>query len=246
MTRRPLAIVAGGALSLAAVARPAAGQSAPREVLTAVVVDASHRAVDAAEVFWLRDRDEVGVRTDSTGRFSFGSVAAGHYRVRMRRLGYQPRVATIDAIAPGARVPELMLATMPVGLEAIRVIARVNESQGKLAEFYQRRGRPNRLGYFFEEREFGKFEYLFVSDYLRTVPGVTLRRSERIGNLVRFRGCQPMVWLDGMRMDHAEADDLVLARDVAAMEVYVSPAGTPGQFRDISKPCGAIVIWKKL
>ncbi|MHB0948402.1 MAG: hypothetical protein ACYC4J_05000, partial [Gemmatimonadaceae bacterium] len=109
-----------------------------------------------------------------------------------------------------------------------------------------RRGRPNRLGYFFEEREFGKFEYLFVSDYLRTVPGVTLRRSERIGNLVRFRGCQPMVWLDGMRMDHAEADDLVLARDVAAMEVYVSPAGTPGQFRDISKPCGAIVIWKKL
>ncbi len=241
-------LVAGagaGGLAVAISAGSAAAQPSPVQ-LTAVVVDVSHHGVGSAEVFWLRDRDELWVRTDSAGVFSFGPVAAGQYKVLVRRLGYQPRTATIAAVEHGAARPELMLESMPVGFEAIHVVARVNDSQGKLAEFYERRGRPNRLGYFFEEQEFGKFEYLFVSDYLRTVPGVTLRRAERIGNVIRFRGCQPMVWLDGLRMDNAEADDLVLARDVAAMEVYVSPAGTPGQFRDISKPCGAIVIWKKL
>lgn len=234
-----------GAALFSFMPRPVLAQAVPAGRLAGTVVDDQHRAIHRAEVAWIRTQGDVAILTDTAGHFSFGAVPSGTYRISVRRLGYQPRTVTMTLSAPGEAGHEVILEAMPVGLEAIRVVARVTESQGKLAEFYDRRAHPNRLGYFLDEAEFGHFDYLLISDYLRTLPGVTVRPSKGIGNVVRFRGCQPMIWLDGLRMDDAEADELVLAREVAAIEVYVSPAGSPGRYRDLTKPCGSLLIWRK-
>jgi hypothetical protein len=234
-----------GAALFSFMPRPVLAQAVPTGRLAGTVVDDQHHAIHRAEVAWVRAQGDVVILTDTAGHFSFGTVPSGSYRVAVRRLGYQPRTVTLTLSARGAVGHEVILEAMPVGLEAIRVVARVGESQGKLAEFYERRSRPNRLGYFLDEEQFGDFDYLLISDYLRTLPGVAVRPSKGSGNIVRFRGCQPMIWLDGLRMDDAEADELVLAREVAAIEVYVSPAGSPGRYRDLTKHCGSIVIWRK-
>lgn len=39
--------------------------------------------------------------------------------------------------------------------------------------------------------------------------------------------------------------DLIAATDVAAVEIYPSPTGTPPQFQNLTGTCGAIVIWTK-
>lgn len=234
-----------GAALFSFMPRPVLTQAVPTGRLAGTVVDDQHHAIDRAEVVWIRAHGDVAVLTDTAGHFSFGAVPSGSYRISVRRLGYQPRTLTLASFAPGETGREVILEAMPVGLEAIRVVARVGESQGKLAEFYERRSHPNRLGYFLDEEEFGDFDYLLISDYLRTLPGVTVRASGGTGNVVRFRGCQPMIWLDGLRMDDAEADELVLAREVAAIEVYVSPAGSPGRYRDLTRHCGSLLIWRK-
>lgn len=39
--------------------------------------------------------------------------------------------------------------------------------------------------------------------------------------------------------------DLIAASDIAAVEIYPSPSGTPPQFQNLTGMCGAIVIWTK-
>ena len=237
------------AAAILALPRPAAAQQPQGRAATArlmgTVIDSGRRAIDRAEVFWTYRGREVAIRTDSAGSFNFGYVPPGSYRVSVRRLGYQPRVLSIGAVEGEGPMPAIVLDAMPRTFEEIRVVARVNESGGKLREFYERRAQKNHPGYFFDEAQIGRYGQWLLSEYLRAVPGVTLTPSRRLGNVVRFRSCQPMIWLDGVRTPNAELDELIGANDVAAMEVYVSPAAAPAQFRDLDRPCGSIVLWTR-
>jgi hypothetical protein len=62
---------------------------------------------------------------------------------------------------------------------------------------------------------------------------------------VRFRGCQPLVWVDAVRNVGDELDAAIALGDVEAMEVYVAPGMVPAQFRDMRQPCGAVVVWTR-
>ena len=80
---------------------------------------------------------------------------------------------------------------------------------------------------------------------LRMIPGVRVHSTRNGRNVVRFRGCAPTLWLDGMPLRGTEVDDVVFPLDVAGVEVYRSLAGTPPQFMDMSG-CGAIVVWTRI
>lgn len=213
--------------------------------LSGTIVDSDRRPIERAEVRWLRVGGVVDVRTDSGGRFSFGEAPAGEHRITVRRLGYAPRTLLLAAASPAAPAVEVMLSTSPAVLAALRVRSTRDASRGKLTEFERRREHPNRLGHFLGPAELERVRYTLLSDYLRGLPGVTVTSSTQIGNVVRLRGCQPMVWVDGMRMANVEVDEVVQARDVAAVEVYVSLAGSPGRYRDLTRPCGSLVVWMK-
>lgn len=213
--------------------------------LSGTIVDSDRRPIERAEVRWLREGGVIDVRTDSAGRFSFGEAPAGTYRITVRRLGYTPRTLRLAAAAPATPAAEVMLTASPAVLAAMRVTSARDGSRGKLTEFERRREHPNRLGHFLGPAEMERVRYPLLSEYLRGMPGVTVTSSTQIGNVVRFRGCQPMVWVDGLRMANVEVDEVVQARDVAAVEVYVSLAGSPGRYRDLTRPCGSLVVWMK-
>jgi outer membrane receptor for ferrienterochelin and colicin len=113
---------------------------------------------------------------------------------------------------------------------------------GKLAGFYARKAN-NRFGTFIERESFLKRNPPRASEVLRSVSGVQLQTSGRIGSVVRLHGCKPMIYLDGQRVPGAELDEVVTVSDVAAIEVYPTLGAIPPQFLDLSSRCGSIVVW---
>lgn len=117
-----------------------------------------------------------------------------------------------------------------------------------LREFHERR-RSNTLGHFYTRKEILERQPRFLSEILRTVPGLTISTSRTgPGFVIRARGCRyaPVVWIDRSRVPATELDEIVRIDEVAAMEVYVSPAGVPAQYTDRSNVgCGTIIIWSQ-
>ena len=125
----------------------------------------------------------------------------------------------------------------------------------RLEGFYKR-AQTNSFGRYITEAMIEKAHAQHVSDLMRTLPGVLIRPTRKIGNTVRFRNCGvqrespetvgPLVWVDGVRMPGAELDEVTQAADVAAIEVYPALAGIPAQFFDRSAVCGTILSGRRI
>lgn len=136
----------------------------------------------------------------------------------------------------------LLIAPMVLALGGVDVVA---NSMGAPTEFYARM-RENGFGRFLDyaviEATFGQQP----SEALRGIPGVTIRPNpSAVGNVVRLRGCQPTIWLNGMRVRGAELDEVGTVSDLAGMEIYNSLAGLPMKYGDHDNPCGAILLWTR-
>lgn len=230
---------------LALLPSDTAAQAESRAHLSARVVDRQQRPVERAEALWLRAGGAVVTRSDSSGVFTFGEVPPGRYRIALRRLGYAPLTLDLAATRVSGPRVEIVLTATPALLGPLQVTSTHDPSRGKLDEFHRRREHPNRLGYFLGPADLARSSHPLLSDYLRGIPGVTVTTSTQIGNLVQFRGCRPTVWVDGLRMADMQVDEVVQAGDVAAVEVYVSLAGSPGRYRELTRPCGSLVVWMK-
>ena len=114
----------------------------------------------------------------------------------------------------------------------------------KLRGFYARRA--DKRGRFIDRQELDASTGKRLSEVIRDLPGVRLVPSSNSAvTAVRFRGCQPLVWIDAVRNVGDELDAAIALGDVEAMEVYVSPGNVPAQFRDMRQPCGAIIVWTR-
>lgn len=229
---------------LALVASPLAAQGRT-SVVHGRVVGPSAQPLHGAEVMLLvGDEVRYAARTDTGGRFAFAQLEHRAFSLRVRRLGYQPRTTTAQSQPVGlARHVELSLAPMPTELAEVLVIGRMNETGGRLREFYQHRAQ-SRFGHFFDRDEIAAKHPRHLSDLMRFVPGARLQPG-RIGSVVRVRGCRPLLWIDGVRVPGAELDEVVNVHDVEAVEVYNSFAGIPAQYVDRATNCGAVVVWMK-
>jgi outer membrane cobalamin receptor len=122
----------------------------------------------------------------------------------------------------------------------------VNSARGRLGEFQAHKGNPS-FGRFFEQEEIEKRRAGRISDLFRSVPGVTVTAMSGLGNSVRVRGCQPTLWVDGIRVPGTEVDEVANPTDIAAIEVYISAAGVPAEYRDRdTRACGVIVLWSRV
>ncbi|MGZ8378941.1 MAG: hypothetical protein ACXWZS_08210 [Gemmatirosa sp.] len=114
----------------------------------------------------------------------------------------------------------------------------------KLRGFYERRA--DKRGYYFDRAALDASTGKRLSEVIRDLPGVRLVPSPNSAvSAVRFRNCQPLIWVDAVRNVGDELDAAIAVGDVAAMEVYVSPGGVPAQFRDMRQPCGAVIVWTR-
>lgn len=191
---------------------------------------------------------DVRVLSDSAGRFAFLDLPAGSFVLAVRRLGFGPDSARVELASGQTDSMHFTLVVLPGTLPGIVADAEADERR-RLSQFYRHRDAGNG-GYFFNRRELDAARVYRVSDVLRRVPGVRLipDRSGRVHlRMARSLSCPPDVWVDGMRLEGMNIDDLSL-QDVEALEIYRGPAGLPPEYNNrLGRPgCGTVVIWTRL
>ncbi len=224
---------------LAAQDRPAA----KLVTIEGIILDADHAPVSSAEVGLALDgMAKALVRSGADGRFTFSNVPLSPGRVTVRRLGYRVRTITLDLVKVRAGEPlRVDLETVASDLDTVTVEA----MSGRMEEFYYHKNNSS-FGYFIDQPEIKKRAPRFVSELFRTIPGARIQVSRRIGNTVTLRGCQPRIWVDGVKTQDTEVDEVANVDEVAAIEVYPSFAGTPPQYMDReTRACGTIIIWSR-
>jgi hypothetical protein len=251
------------AAMLSAAATPVVGQFAPQQSVpvfrvSGTIADQQGNPVADAEVSLMqRDTASRFVRSDVNGRFAMDDLSSPTSTIRVRRLGYQARILQIHVTNVDHSATVFVTLEPSVARLSPVLIADDSESilpDPRLVAFYER-SRTNNFGHFISEAMLAKMRPHHASEALRSVPGVLIRPSRRIGNMVRLRGCGvpgessdrvgPLVWVDGVRMPGAELDEVTQGSDLAAIEIYNSYAGIPAQFFDRSAVCGTILVWTK-
>ncbi len=233
------------ALIAASLQGQAPSQTAAAEATIAgVVKDAAGAPVADVEVGVVHgERLQQFVTTASDGKFQITGVSKGVVPLRIRRLGYSMQFLQVDTRLPAAAAMDIVLKTAPSELEEV-VIAGARE-EGKLHEFYEHRATRGAFGTFYVQDEIQKRGATLPSDLFRTIPGMVISTGSG-GNLMRIRGCQPMVWVDGSRVPGAELDEVIHSSEIAAIEFYASNAGVPPQYLERgNRLCGLVLVWTK-
>ena len=267
------AVGALGLLLTALMPQAVAAQTVQGLLLDAV----TDQPVSSAEVRLLRanDRDETAATavTDDAGRFLLRAPAPGRYRLRARRIGYEP-VTTPPFDLLGGDAPlevEVRLSAVAVMLAPLTIVSEraplVESLRLQTAEYYDRKARYGReglgLGEFLEQEEIRQTNPSRVSDALRMVRGVWVQGGGGRRQVITLRGhgslraggnarCIPQVYLDGAPVATGrDIDELVSPWSLAAIEVYPG-LSVPAEFwwypssgtEQLELPaCGVIVLW---
>ena len=211
-----------------------------------VAGDSVRRLRDVGVVLDPTDRQ---TRTDSLGGFRFAGVAAGEYRVRVRRVGFEANVmkviATADrdvAVNVAMKATAQAMATMTIAGKRIDYPVRLTEAYTRV-----RRG----AGYFVTREQIDSLFPLDVTSLLIRVPGVRINSQRIEFARCRYEG-NVHVWVDGTRWTSGQKgfglSALSAIRDIPPssiqlMEVYGGVARIPGEYLDDA--CAVIVIWRK-
>jgi carboxypeptidase family protein/TonB-dependent receptor-like protein len=236
-------------VALCAQALPAFSQSATTTPdhyrVSGIVRDGRGNAIENAEVSLLTGGTiRVVIPSKGDGQFSLGDFTPGKAMLQIRRVGYEQRNVNITVGADQKPTfVEIVLQEVPQKLEEVLVKA---DEQGRLRQFAAHKAAPNNFGRYFDRSDIRKRNPMYASEMFRTVAGVQIQASSTGGNMVRIRGCQPLLWMDGQRVPGAELDDVARPSDIAGMEFYPSNAGIPAEYMDRENgACGIIVVWSK-
>jgi hypothetical protein len=223
--------------------QPAAAGLSNSYTLSGTIVDENRTPLPSAELTIARDgRILTILRTADDGAFSVDNLARGTIELRARRLGHRAETATLDLDRKLRREVMIVLERVASEVEPVHVSGRGD----RLDQFYEHR-KQNSFGRFMDREQIRKSGVRLTSDLFRTIPGATLRASRRYGNVVRFRGCQPIVWIDRVPIRDVELDEVTVPEEIAAIEIYTSSSGVPPEFMDRGgRSCGAIVVWTRI
>ncbi|MBL0170525.1 MAG: carboxypeptidase regulatory-like domain-containing protein [Gemmatimonadaceae bacterium] len=205
------------------------------------------RLRDAAVALDPSDRQ---TRTDSLGTFRFAGVAAGEYRVRVRRIGFEAVVMKVVAIADREVVVNVAMMSSAQAIATMTISGKRIDFPVRLTDAYSRMRRST--GYFFSREQIDSLFPLDVSALLMRTPGVRVTGDGRFD----FARCKTSrnihVWVDGARwtnyhgfggMDAHTAVRDIPPSSIQLMEVYSGVARIPGEYLDDA--CAVILIWRK-
>jgi hypothetical protein len=240
-------------LLVAVVLLLAAARDANAQTIGGKLIDqySSKPIPNAAITLVTPDNAPVGptAKTGNDGSFSLKAPAPGIYRLRAEIAGYI--TAVTPAIELGASDKIDLTWRLLAGAVSIRPVAIVSSSRrtsGRLSGFYDRAQRKG-FGYFITRDQIDKMRPFFVTDLLRTVPGLQVVPSARsFGNeVVTSEGCRPAVFLDGSHFPllGESIDDIVTPEAIEGIEVYTHAVEVPAQFQAPGGACGAIVLWTR-
>jgi hypothetical protein len=187
--------------------------------------------------------------SDSTGHFRLEFPDEGRFRIRAAHPGHRTAVSMPLQVARGDTIEvEFRLSDRTVLLAPLVVKAPRRVVRTALAGYYERLESPVRRGRFLTREQIEKRHASFASDLLRTIAGVRVVPREVGGSsMVLVRGCEPRLFLDGLRVHLPDVgiDELVTPADLEGIEVYGSAAEVPIELGGSNSICGAIVLWTK-
>jgi Periplasmic protein TonB, links inner and outer membranes len=225
-------------------ARVALAQGRP---LTGVVRDSARGfGIAAAEV--RIDGNAFRALTDEHGVFRFADGTASAATLRVRRLGYVPRVVTVG-VAESAAPIEIALVASAQPLPSIAVRAARTHYTGRLAGYYERLERRT-IGTFITRADLERERPNLLTDMIQRAPGVRLMRG-RPGMLrVRMRGreCSPLIWLDGAALTVGDVDlDAFSPASLEGIEMYLGASSAPQRYQGTNgrNECGTILLWSR-
>ena len=216
-----------------------------RTRLTGAVRDALGDPVDGARATLLGAGVE-GV-ANARGTFVLDSLPAGTFTLEVRAIGYAPVRRTVQLREGGPNVVAVELGARLFTLPTMIVRGELVYSR-QLAGF-ERRRRTEFTGRFLTPREIQARPRTRLSWLLQDVPGVVVTRRgpyalvvmRRVGASPGLEYCGPSLWIDGVADPTADFDR-IWSDELAAVEVYASPAQRPFEFSDRSE-CGAVAVW---
>ncbi len=246
-----LRLLAAGLLALCSLAAgEARAQQGSSALVVSVTSQGSGRPVMGARVSIVGTG--IAASTDTRGRLHMAGVPAGVQTVEVRRLGYSTRLKLVNLEA-GQSTPvafELEVEAIPVA--AIRVDAKRRDWG---AEYLERNGfdrrRRNGLGSFITRAEIERRRPRYISDALRSMPGLSFQPNgtrgdadvtmSRAGSLP----CPVQYFVDGTLIGPGFNIDEIAAGDVEALEIYRGASQVPPEFNRRSSACGVIAVWTR-
>ena len=239
------------AITLSIAAQATAAQVTPtppastRRALVGIVRGASGVALEGVTV----GVPGVSVRSDALGRFEMHTGDIDTVTISLRQLGFEP----VDALLRARnRQWDTVLVQMDVASQRLAAVD-VKESRSRAAlglrTFDERKARG--IGQFVTRADIAERGAYRLSDVLRTKRGVNVVRGKV--RFVAFTGsrstmCQPDIWLDGVRSQGMEIDELIPST-VEALELYPNFSSIPVEFQPVganTAPCGTIVVWTRV
>lgn len=197
-------------------------------------------------------------RADERGQWTIGNAPLGSRMLEIRAVGYYPVRRAVD-VMDGASPLRTALTRFKTVLDTVRIVATVGPDRS-LSGFADRM--RSGLGRYYTQLDFQRHAVIETSDIFKYVPGVRLMRGD-LGTEILMRSafgvgdlasggdvsflCRPALYLDGMQMFEASADEVdiaIPAKRVRAVEVYTE-ATVPVQFQRGMTGCGVILIWSK-
>jgi hypothetical protein len=186
--------------------------------------------------------------SDSTGRFTFGTLPPGVYVLDVDGLGYATVSDTVTVAAGSLTDIVVRLSPSAVPIPSITVVARSRRLDA--VGFYERRRVG--IGTFMTWQEIAKRNPTMTSDILRGSRGVALnnRRRGGAGSIASARGgCVHRFAIDGVSIGPFYSLDDMLAQHIEAIEIYNGPSEVPMAFHSMGaltqQNCGLIVIWTR-
>lgn len=187
--------------------------------------------------------------TNERGEFLLSGAPSGTQLLLVRHLGWSAQAIPVDlTIHKPRRVVVQLQKFIPV-MDPVLVTARAEKALESVG-FTQRQ--RSGTGRFVSAEEIARRNPIYLSDVLRTVPGLTTRPTRGQPEVVSTRGgsisnpgCVNYV-VDGFQWRSAggDANDFVNPREVAGIEVYQA-SNVPAQFVEPGQSCTTIVIWTK-
>jgi hypothetical protein len=194
--------------------------------------------------------DAAGV-TDERGEFLLSGVPSGTQILLVRHLGWTAKEIGVDlSEAKPQRIAVQLEKYIPM-MDPVLVVARSQKALESVG-FVQRQ--RSGMGRYITADEIARRHPFYLSDVLRTVPGLTVEYVNGQPEIVSTRGGGSLTgencvnyFIDGMRFRSigGDANDFVNPSDAVGIEIYHPPL-IPGEFSGgAGESCLTIVVWTK-
>lgn len=190
--------------------------------------------------------------TNEKGQFTMRNLPSGSHVLMARHLGFGAETVPVDLTSHEPKQVTIKLPKFVATIEPVVVTAKRAASLDKVG-FTQRQ--KSGTGFYLGPEQIERMQPNYLTDLLRTVPGLTVSYGPQGEEVSSTRGVSSLTggncvqyYVDDMPWQSlmpGDVNQFVNGREVVGIEVYNGP-GTPPQYTRAGQgDCTTIVVWTK-